>query len=423
MSLEHSTTEVVSRVCSCASLGSPALPLSQEPSAAADVVWSPVAATLTAAGVVAVGADSPAASAAAAAGVDGVQDGGSGFLSKQGMPRSSSGTLLSGRAGHQARGSPRASSSITSGRLQLLQQLPEEQQVLQQQQVEKPQPAKQAKQRSRWRALQQQQQQSQQPPPLPSAVQQQQQQALSSTPASTEQQQTLLQQPEAQATLRNAGINSGTAAGESPFDSAAPRPPPAPPSATAGAARGAAGDTQGPSQASNSATATSSASSSVGKPLFVPILVYMDEADHVLMAEEALPHLLLGQSGAAAGGGGSGGGGTGSSKGGALGDAAAAAGEGGGGGGGEAGGGGGMHSCMHTATSGCQAGGGVAEGGDVSVQEALRRVRLLQEYLCAYEAQGLPVVKVSYGAFGEALDKLHEYVLQCIKVAMQSRDE
>jgi len=56
----------------------------------------------------------------------------------------------------------------------------------------------------------------------------------------------------------------------------------------------------------------------------------------------------------------------------------------------------------------------------VSAEDALRRMRLLQEYLCAYEAQGLPVVKVSYGNFGEALDKLHEYILQCIKVAMES---
>jgi hypothetical protein len=42
----------------------------------------------------------------------------------------------------------------------------------------------------------------------------------------------------------------------------------------------------------------------------------------------------------------------------------------------------------------------------------------LQSYLCAYEAQGLPAVRVQYGQMGAALDAMHEYVLQCIKCAM-----
>jgi hypothetical protein len=144
----------------------------------------------------------------------------------------------------------------------------------------------------------------------------------------------------------------------------------------------------------------------------------MDDADHALMADEALAHLGLPSgsdtAGAAAAGTGD-----------RLSDSLAANGT------GSSGGSSGGSSCMHTALQG--AGARVGEGGaqgadgmsqqqsDVTVSEALQRVRLLQEYLCAYEAQGLPVVKVSYGAFGEALDKLHEYVLQCIKVAMQSR--
>jgi hypothetical protein len=153
----------------------------------------------------------------------------------------------------------------------------------------------------------------------------------------------------------------------------------------------------------------------VGKPLFVPIVVFMDEADHALMADEALAHLGLpsGSDAAAAASAGAGD---------RLSDSLTVDG---------AGSNGGSSSCMHSTPPG--AGLPVGEGGtqvadglpqqqsDVTVSEALQRVRLLQEYLCAYEAQGLPVVKVSYGAFGEALDKLHEYVLQCIKVAMQSR--
>jgi hypothetical protein len=163
----------------------------------------------------------------------------------------------------------------------------------------------------------------------------------------------------------------------------------------------------------------------------------MDEADQALMAEEALAHLglpagkttelmgLLASSTPEAGADGS------STGVGVLGGGPAAD-------GGSAGSSGSGVGCGYQTRSssgeGCVHAVGRSEGmqglvdvqqqqqqDGVSVAEALRRVRLLQEYLCAYEAQGLPVVKVSYGAFGEALDRLHEYVLQCIKVAMQSR--
>lgn len=137
----------------------------------------------------------------------------------------------------------------------------------------------------------------------------------------------------------------------------------------------------------------------VGKPLFVPILVYMDEADHLLMAEEALAHLGLPTAASQAVPGSQGGAGQPSEP--AQHDD----------------GGDGVASGVGPDGGGSSGGG----GSDVTLPEALRRMRLLQEYLCAYEAQGLPVVKVSYGAMSEALDKLHEYILQCIKVAMQSR--
>jgi hypothetical protein len=141
----------------------------------------------------------------------------------------------------------------------------------------------------------------------------------------------------------------------------------------------------------------------VQRPLFVPILVYMDEADHVLMQEEALSHLGMFNSDSSIDNT------TGPSQ-------AAAAGA----------------DDVHVSSSeaaGAAAADGSGSSGEcsssssntavpVSGGEALRRMRLLQEYLCAYEAQGLPVVKVTYGNFGEALDKLHEYILQCIKCAM-----
>ena len=150
------------------------------------------------------------------------------------------------------------------------------------------------------------------------------------------------------------------------------------------------------------------------KPLFVPIVVCMDEADHTMIAEEALGHQLASSS---------------SSRGPLGGASASAAGP-------QASGGGPLPELSLGAFSGPNnsntavkhgaAGGGGCGGATVGgvidteqVREAIRKARVLQDYLCVYEGQGLPVVRVSYGNFGEALDKLHEYILQCIKVAMQ----
>lgn len=55
-----------------------------------------------------------------------------------------------------------------------------------------------------------------------------------------------------------------------------------------------------------------------------------------------------------------------------------------------------------------------------TLDDALSRTLLLQQYLSSFEAQGLPVVRVQYGRFDDALDKLHEYVLACIKLAVSS---
>jgi hypothetical protein len=32
--------------------------------------------------------------------------------------------------------------------------------------------------------------------------------------------------------------------------------------------------------------------------------------------------------------------------------------------------------------------------------------------------QGVPIVQVKYGSFGESVDYLHQYILQCITTAM-----
>jgi hypothetical protein len=104
-----------------------------------------------------------------------------------------------------------------------------------------------------------------------------------------------------------------------------------------------------------------------GVPLFVPVVVCMDEEDHALVAEEAMQCQQLGRS---------------------------------------TGGGGG----------GCDADGAGGASGGPPLREALRRARVVQEYLTSFEAQGLPVVRLQYGA--EGVDRIHEYILQCIQVAM-----
>jgi hypothetical protein len=107
----------------------------------------------------------------------------------------------------------------------------------------------------------------------------------------------------------------------------------------------------------------------------------MDEADHVLVAEEALqcqsgrcPGITTEANAATAA---IGGGGTCQQQGSASGQAAAAV---------------------------------------PPASEALRRARVVQDYLCSFEAQGLPVVRLQYGVEG-AIDRVHEYILQCIQVA------
>ena len=61
---------------------------------------------------------------------------------------------------------------------------------------------------------------------------------------------------------------------------------------------------------------------------------------------------------------------------------------------------------------------GEAAGEPVSQGESARRLRQLQEHLRRYGASGVPVVEVSLTDMGQALDRLHAYVLQCIALAL-----
>ncbi|KXZ45168.1 hypothetical protein GPECTOR_57g458 [Gonium pectorale] len=74
--------------------------------------------------------------------------------------------------------------------------------------------------------------------------------------------------------------------------------------------------------------------------------------------------------------------------------------------------------------AGAAGGASAAAGGEgPEPGEVLRRSQVIQQYLCSFETQGLPVITVKYGNFGEALDILHEYVLMCIQAAMEQLSE
>ncbi|PRW57326.1 P-loop containing nucleoside triphosphate hydrolases superfamily isoform 1 [Chlorella sorokiniana] len=63
-----------------------------------------------------------------------------------------------------------------------------------------------------------------------------------------------------------------------------------------------------------------------------------------------------------------------------------------------------------------QAAGEAAEA--VPLHESALRLRQLQEHLRQYGASGVPVVETSLTDMGQALDRLHAYVLQCIALAL-----
>ncbi|KAK9815940.1 hypothetical protein WJX72_012313 [[Myrmecia] bisecta] len=64
---------------------------------------------------------------------------------------------------------------------------------------------------------------------------------------------------------------------------------------------------------------------------------------------------------------------------------------------------------------------GEADAGDFQAQcdAALERLRVLQDHLCAYAQRSVPVVTFDIASFGETLDRLHDYLLQCIEMAME----
>ena len=49
----------------------------------------------------------------------------------------------------------------------------------------------------------------------------------------------------------------------------------------------------------------------------------------------------------------------------------------------------------------------------------LRRLRVLQSHLCGYALRSIPVVDMELASFNDTLDRLHDYLLLCIEMAME----
>lgn len=63
---------------------------------------------------------------------------------------------------------------------------------------------------------------------------------------------------------------------------------------------------------------------------------------------------------------------------------------------------------------------GEASGGpEERARSTLERLRVLQSHLCSYVQRSVPVVKVELANFNETLDRLHDYLLLCIQMAME----
>jgi hypothetical protein len=61
----------------------------------------------------------------------------------------------------------------------------------------------------------------------------------------------------------------------------------------------------------------------------------------------------------------------------------------------------------------------VGKGGNhQKATEALVRMRVLEEQLCAYASCGVPVLTLHLPDFQDIVDQLHDYLLECIQMAM-----
>nr|CAB3502327.1 unnamed protein product [Digitaria exilis] len=49
------------------------------------------------------------------------------------------------------------------------------------------------------------------------------------------------------------------------------------------------------------------------------------------------------------------------------------------------------------------------------LRKLINNLKLIQDYLCSFESQGLTIVDMSANSFPQTLDWLHSYLLQCIE--------
>ncbi|GAB4819330.1 hypothetical protein N2152v2_006376 [Parachlorella kessleri] len=141
----------------------------------------------------------------------------------------------------------------------------------------------------------------------------------------------------------------------------------------------------GPGAQSGSQAAAAPAARDAQGPVFVPIVLAMDTKDYELVVQEwqAAQAGLLRELPAGAGG-----------------------------------------TDVLSGGGGGQASAAVVEAGEDeeeapgSSEAVLRRLQVLQDYLRAYGAVGVPVVEVNVGGFHATLDKLHDYLLACIEMSL-----
>ena len=57
-------------------------------------------------------------------------------------------------------------------------------------------------------------------------------------------------------------------------------------------------------------------------------------------------------------------------------------------------------------------------GSDNNLAPLHARLQVLQEYLCSYQTASVPVVDLDLANMQHTLDRLHEYLLLCIQMAV-----
>lgn len=74
---------------------------------------------------------------------------------------------------------------------------------------------------------------------------------------------------------------------------------------------------------------------------------------------------------------------------------------------------------LHDAQGPDRSDGKASSSTEEQARSTLERLRVLQSHLCSYVQRSVPVVKVDLANFSDTLDRLHDYLLLCIQMAME----